>query len=555
MRLSKLIRTNITIAAILLMGFTSIASLYFKEYRDDSLRRMRHESETEVSAMSSLFIQQVSVSRSMANDGFLISYLTNEESYRSDKFESVIRDFLMGCMRTYGFDAAFLSLTRNNALYSQNGFDRILSNDAASAWYNAALSHDRDYDINIDTDKFANNETSVFVNCKLRDRAGNLLGIIGVCIHVDTLIAAIKDFELSTGSRVWILGSDGNIEISTDRQGGERVDWFSQPGNRKFQERFAAVAAAAEHSEMIDLAEINPESHSYISVKYLPELSWFLVIDFIIDDLYASLTSSAVKTTLVFGIVLLVTMVVIGGVIHGFEKEIHGMSEERVRNLAAMRDAMMFTLADLVESRDQNTGEHIRKTASYVRIILEELKKEGEFVDTINDAYIENVVRSAPLHDIGKIKVPDAILNKPGKLTADEFTVMKRHAAAGGEVISHILDIVPDSEYLGEAKAIAAHHHEKWDGEGYPDGLSGDDIPLSARVMAVADVFDALVSERPYKKGFSVEKAFSIIREESGTHFDPKIVNAFLAAKDAVIAVERKFRECGMSSVLESVHA
>ena len=217
-------------------------------------------------------------------------------------------------------------------------------------------------------------------------------------------------------------------------------------------------------------------------------------------------------------------------------------TEERKRNLAALRDSMLITLADLVESRDKSTGEHIRKTASYVRIILEELKREGLFSDIINDDYILRVVSCAPLHDIGKIKVPDAILNKPGKLTDEEFRVMKTHAAMGGEVIGQIQRIVPDSDNLIVAKDIATYHHEKWDGSGYPDGLVGEAIPLSARVMAVADVFDALVSERAYKKAFSTDRAFSMIREESGRHFDPRIVSAFLSAKDEILQVEEKFR-------------
>ncbi|MCR5813690.1 MAG: HD domain-containing protein [Desulfovibrio sp.] len=216
-------------------------------------------------------------------------------------------------------------------------------------------------------------------------------------------------------------------------------------------------------------------------------------------------------------------------------------TKERQRNLNAMRDAMMITIADLVESRDQNTGTHIRKTASYVNAIINELKRQGMFKDTITDEYIENVVRSAPLHDIGKINVPDSILNKPDKLTDEEFKIMMTHAAVGGKIIDHIIQITPDSEYLNDAKDLATYHHEKWNGAGYPEGLAGENIPLSARIMAVADVFDALVSNRAYKKKFPLEKAFAIIREESGTHFDPRIVNAFFAARSEIIRIEKEF--------------
>ena len=211
--------------------------------------------------------------------------------------------------------------------------------------------------------------------------------------------------------------------------------------------------------------------------------------------------------------------------------------------ISKMQNALIITLADLVESRDENTGQHIKKTAAYVRIILEELKREGVYKDQLTDSFIENVVNSAPLHDIGKIAVPDSILNKPGKLTKEEFDLMKTHTTAGGKIIGSIIDTVPNSHYLDEAKNLATFHHERWDGKGYPTGLAGEDIPLSARIMAVADVFDALVSKRSYKEGFSYEKAFSIIEEESGTHFDPKLVKAFFEAKDSILKVAKVFQK------------
>ena len=221
------------------------------------------------------------------------------------------------------------------------------------------------------------------------------------------------------------------------------------------------------------------------------------------------------------------------------------MTDIRNKNetIAKMQAALILTLADMVERRDQNTGHHIRKTAAYVEIIAKELKRSGIYADILTDEYVKNMVESAPLHDVGKITIPDAILNKPGKLTKEEFDLMKTHTTAGGKIIGSLIETVPDSEYLYEAKNLATYHHEKWDGTGYPSGLIGEGIPLSSRIMAVADVFDALVSNRSYKKGFPYEKALSIIQEESGTHFDPKIVNAFFAAKDKILEVADEFSE------------
>ena len=205
--------------------------------------------------------------------------------------------------------------------------------------------------------------------------------------------------------------------------------------------------------------------------------------------------------------------------------------------ISKMQSALIIVLADMVESRDSNTGDHIKKTAAYVKILLKELKAENAFPELdFTDEYIRNVVDSAPLHDIGKIAIPDAVLNKPGKLTDEEFAIIKSHTTAGAEIVDRVIEKVPSSGYLKAARNMALSHHEKWDGSGYPQGLKGEEIPLSARVMAVADVFDALVSKRAYKKSFTIEQATDMIVEGKGKHFDPKVVDAFIASLD-------KFRE------------
>ena len=207
--------------------------------------------------------------------------------------------------------------------------------------------------------------------------------------------------------------------------------------------------------------------------------------------------------------------------------------------ITRLQSGLIMVLADMVESRDKCTGNHVRNTASYVNLILQRMREKGEYPELLTDEYIQDVVSSAPLHDVGKITVPDALLNKPGKLTENEFAIMKQHTVTGGEIIDNAIDLVADanSQYLNEAKKLTLSHHERWDGKGYPYGIKGEDIPLSARVMAVADVFDALVSRRSYKEGFPVDKAFSIIQEESGTHFDPDVVQAFLDCRPQATAI------------------
>ena len=214
---------------------------------------------------------------------------------------------------------------------------------------------------------------------------------------------------------------------------------------------------------------------------------------------------------------------------------------EKNETISKMQRALIILLADMVESRDKSTGDHVRKTAAYVEILLNEMREMGIYSEKLTDQYIQNVIDSAPLHDVGKIVIPDAILNKPGKLTDEEFEIMKGHTTAGRDIIARAINSVPDSAYLYETKNLAMYHHEKWNGKGYPSGLSGEDIPLSARVMAVADVMDALVSRRSYKEPFTFEKACEIILEGRGTHFDPQIIDAFVSAEDKIREVMESF--------------
>ncbi|MGN0666542.1 MAG: HD-GYP domain-containing protein [Huintestinicola sp.] len=203
------------------------------------------------------------------------------------------------------------------------------------------------------------------------------------------------------------------------------------------------------------------------------------------------------------------------------------------RNLT-LQKSLITTMADLVENRDENTGGHIQRTAKYVEVIARKLRSENKFTNILTEKYIENMVIAAPLHDVGKIHIPDSVLNKAGRLDENEFATMKSHASEGGKIINHVEESVGDIEYLCIAKEMAEYHHERIDGKGYPHGISGDEIPLCARILAVADVFDALASKRCYKEAMPLDKAFAIISEESGTHFDAEVAKAFLDSRSEV---------------------
>lgn len=215
---------------------------------------------------------------------------------------------------------------------------------------------------------------------------------------------------------------------------------------------------------------------------------------------------------------------------------------ERLLNLES-RDVTIFTLAKLAESRDNETGSHLDRIREYCRVLCEKLTEEGPYASHVDGDYARLVYLTSPLHDIGKVGIPDAVLLKPGKLTPEEFEIMKQHARIGGETLDAALRAKPDAAYLQMARDIALTHHEKFDGTGYPLGLKGEDIPLCGRIVALADVYDALTAKRIYKDAFSHEKAKSIILEGSGKHFDPAIVEAFLKCEYQFITIRQRFAD------------
>jgi putative two-component system response regulator len=216
----------------------------------------------------------------------------------------------------------------------------------------------------------------------------------------------------------------------------------------------------------------------------------------------------------------------------------------RTRELAAIQDVTILAMASLAETRDSDTGNHIRRTQHYVRALALKLKDHPRFAAALDDAVIDMLFKSAPLHDIGKVGIPDRILLKPGRFEPAEFEIMKTHTTLGRDAIEHAeQSLGTPVAFLSMAKEIAYAHQEKWDGSGYPLGVGGDDIPVSARLMAVADVYDALISRRVYKEGMPHAKAAAIIREGSGSHFDPDMVEAFLALEDEFQAIAARFAD------------
>ena len=223
---------------------------------------------------------------------------------------------------------------------------------------------------------------------------------------------------------------------------------------------------------------------------------------------------------------------------------------EQMRNIrtlaqtnAKMQSGLIITMADMVERRDADTGSHVQKTAAYVHIILQGLKRKGYYSEKLTDKYISDVEMSAPLHDIGKINIPDSILNKKGKLTGEEYEILKTHTTEGKNMLENAISTVEGEIHLKEARNMAAYHHERWNGTGYPEGLHGQVIPLSARVMSVADAFDGLTSGRGGKPPVSAEEALKIMEASSGERFDPKCVEVFAESLSDIKMIMKKYQK------------
>lgn len=222
------------------------------------------------------------------------------------------------------------------------------------------------------------------------------------------------------------------------------------------------------------------------------------------------------------------------------EKEV----QVRTREIAALQEVTVQVVTSLAETRDQETGKHIRRTQLYVKALAEKLQSHPRFTASLGSLEIDAIYKSAPLHDIGKVGIPDRILLKPGKLTAEEFEIMKTHTTLGYEAIVHTeQELGVNVGFLRYAKEIALSHQEKWDGSGYPQGLSGDAIPVSARLMAIADVYDALISRRVYKEPYPHDHAIAILKEGRGSHFDPDVLDAFLDIESEVLGIALKYAD------------
>lgn len=353
----------------------------------------------------------------------------------------------------------------------------------------------------------------------------------------NNFIQNLKSFGQVFRIKVW--GKDAEVIWSDDRT----------IVGKKFSDNDAYFKAWSgdlqyEVAEPIKGENINEMDHQLVLEIYVPLLSESKVVGIIeiyesVDDLYIEIQAA---TRFIWIMVIstgTIIYVLLFTIFYRAHRRLSNMNKELEKN----QEVTILSLAAVAETRDNETGDHLMRTKSYIEVLAHYMKHNQKYKTYLTASKIDIIVNSSPLHDIGKVGVPDQILLKPGKLTPVEFEEIKKHPTYGRDALQIAKDKLGSNSYLDIAREIAYTHHEKWDGSGYPNGIKEYEIPLPGRLMALADVYDALISKRVYKDAFSHDSAKSIILEGKGTHFDPEIVDAFIVVENQFIEIAKKFQD------------
>ena len=358
----------------------------------------------------------------------------------------------------------------------------------------------------------------------------------------------VENLELASGGFACILDPEGFIACHPEIRempSLRELNLGAEPMKVLGADKSSPLSAMGEDRIVTGTMEFTFDGKHYISTFQDGRTGARLLVHQPVSGLTAAanhLTSGILVSMLTAGGIVCLATMLLGylfsrahnGEVVRWNTELEGRVRDQTAELLESRHGILFGIAKLSEYRDDETGKHVERMCAYSGVLARELARRGH---AIEPSWIEDLEVAASLHDIGKVSIPDAILCKPGKLTEEEFEVMKTHALAGEEALRAVRERVGADPLLDMGIAIAGGHHERWDGSGYPRGLAGTAIPLEARIVAVADVFDALASKRVYKPAFSPEKVASILREGSGSHFDPELIEAFEAVEDALWAV------------------
>ncbi|MCR5813087.1 MAG: sensor domain-containing diguanylate cyclase [Desulfovibrio sp.] len=338
MKLSTLTKTNIFIACILTLGFCLLSGIYYRSFYQSAIKNLEYSASESLahlySGLSHFFIQPISISRAMAKNDFLISYLSSETSYKQNNFSETITNYLRGYNKIYGFDGAFLSTIKNNALYTQDGFITYLTNQQLMhSWYEQSQAHNREYDINIDFDKTpsANNEISVFINHKITNTKKELLGITGLCVHLKSVMDFFLNFERETNKTVYIINEEGIVQVSSCDTALSNINIFDIFGNPPIKDLVQQVRSQWENDKIGYISYTNIATQNYITIKYIPDLSWYLVVENYMGDFYKQLRYDIIKSGILLFSIMMILMFFISRVISTFEKKIKNIIEDHLR--------------------------------------------------------------------------------------------------------------------------------------------------------------------------------------------------------------------------------
>lgn len=368
-------------------------------------------------------------------------------------------------------------------------------------------------------------------------------GVMSMDIAMDEMQVLAKDIHLNDSGYGFIIDKTGFVAAHSDeKQKGK---------NYLTDEDFIETDMQKLAREILDSSknsfDFSINSENCMIFRQIVENDWYVIMVINTTDLFEKVEANLFRNI----IVSLLVFIMVGyfcttsyqnrikAQLYANELKAYQLTlEERVleqtqkiqkqaTEMIKMQEDVIEGMATLIESRDMNTGEHVKNTKHYVYMIANYMYENGIHKELVDGEFVDKISNAAALHDVGKIKISDLILNKPGRLTAEEFEVMKTHSVLGSEMVHNILGEHADEKLLHIATDMAKYHHEKWDGSGYPEGRKGEEIPLAARIMAVADVFDALISKRVYKDSMNVDEAYAILNKDAGTHFDPQVVEVF----------------------------
>lgn len=511
---SPLANRNQIVAYLLLLFVIALISIYFAITSIVNTERFERANFTaRIRALMEAARLEIQVDISKAYEA--TSYLKDSTAVKgwflgeeNRLYRKIAQDELTKLMIEREFDQAFAARVDTGQFFiGSQEIDILSRDDSDDSWFFDALTMDNPITINVDYNRELD-RTMLWVNAQVTDK-GKVIGITGIGLDLDDILIRLKNLTPGEGGMILIADELGRIQLAYPTAMYNKNLGFvlNNPG-------------------MINMNEENSNNADFSKSDYIYLVSpirntdlMMIVMARVSDFLAPVLGRNRILSLLsIFLIIVLIPLFLL--IILRLRKIIIQQSKSQ--------EVTIYSMSMLAELKDQETGAHILRTKKYCRILAEELSRLPKYKNYLTSSYIDDLERSAPLHDIGKVGIPDSILLKPGKLNHEEFEVIKTHTTMGAEVLENAMKQLNYEAYFKIGIQLVRYHHEKWDGSGYPEGLEGEEIPLSARIMAIADVYDALRSSRPYKEAFSHERAVDIITQGAGNHFEPELIRLFL---------------------------